>query len=218
MVDRGVQPVMHGSGVEAEPGAAGGDPPLPQSGPQSGTEVEAEAVVRRVVGGDRSAWEDLIRLYARRIYAAARSRLKSSEAAEEVTQSVLATVHESISRGRYRDEGRFESWLFRIVMNRVRDEARRRARDLRLTRGLADRPRPASPGDDEQTHTNADLLRAIAALPEADQEVISLRHHAGLSFTSIAAMLGTPMGTVLARHHRALKKLKGLLEQDGDLR
>jgi RNA polymerase sigma-70 factor (ECF subfamily) len=55
----------------------------------------------------------------------------------------------------------------------------------------------------------------MAELNEEDREVIELRHHGGMSFKEMAEMLGEPMGTLLARHHRALHKLRRVLEQAG---
>ena len=48
-------------------------------------------------------------------------------------------------------------------------------------------------------------------MTEADQEVLHLRHTAGLSFAEIAETLEQPLGTVLARGHRALNKLRKLM-------
>jgi RNA polymerase sigma-70 factor (ECF subfamily) len=52
-------------------------------------------------------------------------------------------------------------------------------------------------------------------LSESDREVVELRHHAGMSFKSMAELLEEPIGTLLARHHRALKKLKDLMSGPG---
>jgi DNA-directed RNA polymerase specialized sigma24 family protein len=49
-------------------------------------------------------------------------------------------------------------------------------------------------------------------LADADREIIELRHHGQMSFAQLAEMLGEPIGTLLARHHRALAKLKSLME------
>jgi len=43
--------------------------------------------------------------------------------------------------------------------------------------------------------------------------VIELRHHGGLSFQQMADLLEEPLGTLLARHHRALRKLRELLRR-----
>ena len=56
------------------------------------------------------------------------------------------------------------------------------------------------------------LRAALGKLSEADREVLHLRHTAGLSFPEIAETLEEPLGTVLARGHRALKKLRKLME------
>ena len=61
-----------------------------------------------------------------------------------------------------------------------------------------------------------DALRsALSGLEDADREVIELRHHAGMSFKQIADLLEEPIGTLLARHHRALRKLKDIMTAGG---
>ena len=52
-----------------------------------------------------------------------------------------------------------------------------------------------------------------AQTTDADREVVELRHHADLSFKQMAQLLNEPIGTLLARHHRALRKLRATLEQ-----
>ena len=193
--------------------------PQPRSaaGPAGDAQAETEHadLVRRASLGEAAAWEELVRVFARRVYAAAKSRLGDADAAEEVTQSVMATIYETISSGRYIERGSFESWLFRIAMNRVRDAGRRRSRDRRLASGYrSERSAGVGAGSGAEPigtqHLEA-VRWAITKLPEADQEIVSLRHHAGLSFAQIAETLESPLGTVLARHHRALNKLRTLL-------
>ena len=60
----------------------------------------------------------------------------------------------------------------------------------------------------------AALQKALSELSEADRQVIDLRHVGGMSFRQIGELLEEPVGTLLARHHRALKKLRALLEED----
>ncbi|MEO1130034.1 MAG: sigma-70 family RNA polymerase sigma factor [Planctomycetota bacterium] len=143
-----------------------------------------------------------------------RSRCRSDELAEEVAQSVFATVASKLGSGQYAERGKFEAWLFRVAMNRLRDEMRRRKRQAA----------PADPGtlqdvqvapDQRETDTDgiAQLRDAMTELADADREVVELRHHAQMSFKQIAELLDQPLGTVLARHHRALRKLKSLIEE-----
>ena len=55
------------------------------------------------------------------------------------------------------------------------------------------------------------LRGALSQLGEADREIIDLRHVGGMSFKQMAEHLGEPLGTLLARHHRALAKLRAIL-------
>lgn len=171
----------------------------------------------RASAGETAAWRRLLGLYSRRVYALAMSRLRDPEAAEEITQSVFVTISTALGKGRYTEQGRFESWLFRVAANRVRDEVRRRARrsgtqtDEALRRVPTEDPSAGSGNEAEI----AQLRRAMDTLSPADREVIELRHHAGLAFKEIAGALKQPVGTVLARHHRALEKLRTAMESAG---
>jgi RNA polymerase sigma-70 factor (ECF subfamily) len=196
--------------LSADRGAGPDAPPTPPSGQPS---PEALAgILARAARGDEDAWRQLVGLYARRVYALARSRGLSEEVAEDVTQSVFVSAAENIATGGYAERGRFESWLFRVAMNRVRDEARRAKRHAQPIdpAAIAAVRAPASGGEDERLGA---LRQALARLGDADREIIGLRHHGGLSFKEIAQTLGEPLGTLLARHHRALRKLKDTMAE-----
>lgn len=196
------------------------DPPVPRAeeAPGDGNEPALHAsVLAAAAAGDDRAWHTIVRAYGRRVFALVRSRLKRPDLAEEITQSVLATVATKMTTGDYAEQGRFEAWLFRIAVNRIRDEVRRQRRHGHVgdSEMLGDAPaRPtASAGLPAR---QMELLRAqMAMLGEADREVIELRHHAGLTFAQIAELLDEPLGTLLARHHRALRKLRSMLEASG---
>lgn len=187
---------------------------------------DAAEMLRAAAAGDPDAWRRLVDLYARRVYALARSRLGrigrdegsqggvggrgGSDIAEEITQSVFVTLAAQLSSGSYHEQGRFESWLFRIAMNRIRDEVRRRKRQAQPTDPAALSLSVAAKEPEQGADSDLlDSLRgAMHQLNDADREIIELRHHAGMSFSEIAGVLEEPLGTVLARHHRALRKLK----------
>lgn len=164
--------------------------------------------------GDEEAWRRVIERYGRRVYALARSRCRHAELAEEVTQSVFATIATKLGAGEYAERGRFESWLFRVAMNRIRDEMRRLARHAAPTDPLVFGAVVGSsaPTDDREGLPDLARLRmAMDQLNDDDREVVELRHHGGMSFKQMAEVLDEPLGTLLARHHRALRKLKQLM-------
>ena len=182
-----------------------------------------EETLRRAANGDEDAWREIVEVYSPRVFGLLRAQCGNADLAEEIAQSAFCTIAAKI--GSYTEVGKFEAWLFRIAMNRLRDEMRRRKRQARpmedstLT-GLAgaapESPRQdgvygsfASGALDEQEL--ARLHDAVARLSDAEQKIIHFRHNADLSFKQIAEQLDQPLGTVLARHHRALKKLKEYL-------
>lgn len=175
-------------------------------------ERDLSGLLAAAARGDQHAWSEIVRLYARRVYALIKSRVHRTDLAEELTQSVFVTVATKLGSGGYVDRGRFEAWLFRVAVNRVRDEIRRLRRHAEPTDpeqfgALA----AAAPTDRAAESDLASLRSAMAQLGEADLEIIQLRHQAGLPFATIAEMLHEPIGTLLARHHRALRKLKELI-------
>lgn len=163
--------------------------------------------------GDERAWRRIVDLYARRVFALAQSRLRNPEVAEEITQSVFATLAAKLVGGGYTEQGKFEPWLFRIATNRIRDEQRRTRRHP-VTHDAEAVARAASRDQDaRREQEQIDKLRAaMHQLADADREIIELRHHGQMSFAELAEMLGEPIGTLLARHHRALAKLRSLME------
>ncbi len=168
-----------------------------------------EKTLQRAAGGNEAAWQRIVEAYTPRVFGLIRAQCGNADLAEEITQSTFCTIVARIDR--YTEQGRFEAWLFRIAMNRLRDEMRRRKRQANPVEtdalvglaGAAEEP-AGGPAPDEI----GALRAAMARLSEADRRVVHLRHYAALSFARIAHVLGEPMGTVLARHHRALKKLR----------
>jgi RNA polymerase sigma-70 factor, ECF subfamily len=179
-----------------------------------------DQMLEAACGGDAAAWRGLIEAYAGRVYALLVRRCGDRELAEEITQATFVKVLGKL--GEYRERGRFEAWLFRIALNGLRDEMRRRGRHA-VSVDFVDTPPesfglthegPAPHESMETAERYAALRQAVARLSEADRQVIELRYTAELTFAQIAKVLDEPLGTVLARGHRALKKLRELMKQD----
>ena len=191
--------------------------------------------------GDGQAWAQLVKAYSGRVFGLIYKQCRDKELAEEIAQETFVKVVQKLTnQAGYSEQGKFEPWLFRIAMNKLRDEMRRRGRQARpmdmspaATASSNENPsgwaaaesgvvaggpwQPDAPLDQLDRAEQVDLLkRAISTLPEADQEVLHLRHTAGLSFAQIAETLDQPLGTVLARGHRALGKLKKLMNPEPD--
>ena len=175
---------------------------------------ELQELIIAAAHGDEEAWRIIVDAYAYRVFALLRSKCNNEDLAEEITQSTFCTIAAKLPE--YTETGKFEPWLFRIAMNRLRDEMRRRKRHAVpmenemigvLTKGTIDE---RSDNDNEAQIYR--LREAVRMLPSSDQDIIHMRHAAGMSYKQIAEALGEPLGTVLARQHRALIKLRSLME------
>ncbi len=202
-------------------------------------DMDLAQTLRAASSGDGEAWRGLVTAYSGRVFGLLVKQCGDRDLAEELTQVTFVKLVDQLGAnggeaGGYEEQGRFESWLFRIAMNKLRDEMRRRKRQARPTdmspaagKEDAKGSRGVFAASDEQGGLGEDpaerlsraeqvdrLKTAIAGLPEADREVLHLRHTAGLSFAQIAETLEQPLGTVLARGHRALGKLKKQMLDD----
>jgi len=181
--------------------------------------------VQQARRGDAAGFDALIDAYGSRLLAYLRRMTGREHEAEDLLQDVFVRVVSSIDK--YTEDGRFEAWIFRIAANLVRDRARRRKRrglPLSLSAGeepgaVAEPPdrRGPLPGGRAELAEQADRLNAaMDQLPDAEREVLTLRHFGGLSFKEIAEVMGTPLGTALARSHRGLGRLRELMTDTTD--
>jgi len=170
--------------------------------------------------GDEYAWKKIIDAYSYRVFALLKSKCGDEELSEEITQSTFCTVAAKLAD--YTESGKFVSWLFQIAVNRLRDEMRRRKRhavpmENEMIGVLASGVKDPDLGEADETQLQIARLReAIRQLSSADQDIIHMRHSAGLSYKQIADILEEPLGTVLARQHRALAKLRTFMEYAGN--
>jgi len=170
--------------------------------------------------GDPDDLERQLVLFGPRVYGLLVRLVGRPDVAEDLMQETLLRAFRSVDT--YRPEGKLRAWIFRIAVNLARDWIRRRPRDAAasLDDG-SDGPLPSALAG--HLPPEADLVRsersrrvetALARLADPDREVLLLRYYGDLSFKDIAQATGEPIGTVLARTHRALRKLGDLIPED----
>ena len=190
--------------------------------------AELDALVLRARALDRDALTALVEAYSTRLFGFLFRLTGHRHEAEDLVQEVFVRVVAQIRE--YREEGKFEAWLFRIAANLARDRARKIRRrpdhfSLEARDGQAGHGHDAGPltgfgssappaGRAELNEAVDRMQSALAELPDAEREVILLRHYSGLSFAEIAEVMGTPLGTALARAHRGLRKLRERMDTE----
>jgi RNA polymerase sigma-70 factor, ECF subfamily len=150
------------------------------------------------------------RLYPR-LFRFARFCLEPDEA-EDATASALERIWRM--RGRYRPErGSIDGWLYTVGVNAIRDEARRVRRRPR-TVALDDLELGGAPAT--QLGQLGDVREAMARLSSLDAELIALRFALELSNDEIGRVVGRSTGATATALHRALRRLRRLLEEDSN--
>ena len=122
-------------------------------------DTDPEQLVRLVAAaaaGDQKAWRDIVERCTPRVHAVVRAQCRDDDLAEEIVQSAFCTVVQKLSE--YQEGGRFEAWLLRIAMNRLRDEMRRRGR--------------------QAVSTDTSTMVEIAGVPETVIDSIAREHDA----------------------------------------
>src|SRR5262249_43458347 len=89
------------------------------------------SLVSRCLRGDEAAWEELVRIHTRRVYALCYRFTNSGQEAQDLTQEVFLRVFRTIKSFRSA-EGSFNTWLTRVARNLLIDHYRR-TRQERLT-------------------------------------------------------------------------------------
>jgi RNA polymerase sigma-70 factor (ECF subfamily) len=162
-------------------------------------------IIRRGQAGDREALAELVRRFQRPVYAYL-ARM-APDLAEDACQETFVRVLQGLPRYEHRD--RFQAWLFRLATNALIDAARsrRRAAEPLAIDAVAD-PYAGPLEAAQRAETHRGLAEALARLPFEQRQVVTLKMHGALTFREIAQILDRPLGTVLARMHRAVAALR----------
>jgi RNA polymerase sigma-70 factor (ECF subfamily) len=175
-----------------------------------------DVLVRRLREGDHSSGELLARRYHQPLYRYLVRVSGSEHMAEELEQATWLSVLEHLDKfDSTSSSGGFKAWLFRIATNKANDVWRSRGRERVAKEGLrlvVDEEGPAAGERLEGSEQEQKLLAAIQQLPESQRQVLMLRYYSELKFVEIAAMLGCPLNTALGRMHKAINRLKELME------
>jgi RNA polymerase sigma-70 factor (ECF subfamily) len=183
--------------------------------------VNDQELVQAYIKGDQSAIESLINRHRSKVYTYILLTIKNQQLAEDLFQETFIKVIQSLRGGKYRDNGRFLSWVIRIAHNLIIDHFRKEKQmnsvsnddtevDLFNSKKLSD-------DNIEEVIINSqikiEIRTLINELPGDQREVVLLRHYGGLSFKEIAEQTEVSINTALGRMRYALINLRKLIEE-----
>lgn len=170
--------------------------------------------------GDRSAFDEIVRRYQGRVYAAAYRITGNREDALDVAQESLLKAYRKIDA--WQPTGSFLSWLLRLTTNRAIDHIRRRKRrkqerldETFMTESEGVPVEPSVVDTEDAVRANeidARIRASLVVLSPMQRTVFVLRHFEGFSLAEIADELQCTVGSVKVHLFRAMKKLRGELQ------
>ena len=170
--------------------------------------------------GDQGAFEELVRLYEKRVLALTQRMCRNPEDAAEAAQEAFFAVWQGLKD--FRGESSFSTWLYRLASNACVDLLRRegRQRAVSLDDGElkldAPAPIPTPQEEAERRELRERIEEGLQALPPEYRAVLVLREIHQLRYEEIAGALGLDMGTVKSRISRGRKRLRRFLLKSGN--
>ena len=180
---------------------------------------DEETLIRAIQHGEKESYRVLVEKYKDRLFSIAYSFTQSYEEAKDLSQEAFVKAWRAISSFRFNSS--FYTYLYRILINLCKDNARRDK--FKWSYSLDDEDanvkEPATQRDARHEASNCELARkldeAIQTLPFKQKSAFILRHIHGLSSEEAAKMLRCKVGTVKAQLHFAIMKLRAYTEKEG---
>ena len=179
------------------------------------------SLINQFIFGNSQSFSILVDRYQKRVYGFIFSKVKNAELADDVFQDTFVKVIKNLRLGKYKDEGRFLSWVMRIAHNIIMDHFRKINRlpkheskheDLDVLDLLIEQSNSIEDLMIE-TQIHADLSILINELPQTQKEVLSMRLLQEMSFKDIGEQTGVSINTALGRMRYAILNLRKLIEE-----
>jgi RNA polymerase sigma-70 factor (ECF subfamily) len=172
---------------------------------------DAELIVR-VGRGDRAAFDELYRRFARPVLGLALRRLGDHGRAEDAAQETFAAIWRS-AKSFTPERGTGAAWLYAVARHAIIDRARQRVEPV-VAEVADEASAEAGPTEIAEQDWLAFRVRAaLERLPERERQVLELAYWSELSQSEVASYLDVPLGTVKTRTRAGLSRLANVLEE-----
>lgn len=178
-------------------------------------------LVKQFIDGDQSGIEILIHRHKTKLFTYISMYIRDKSLAEDIFQETFLKVINSLRAGKYKDNGKFLSWVMRIAHNLIIDHFRREKQSNMISNDAYEtdlfNSKKLSDSNIEEiivkNQIESDVRSLLLELPDDQREVVMLRHYAGLSFRDIAEQTDVSINTALGRMRYALINIRKLMEQ-----
>ncbi|MFP4663204.1 MAG: RNA polymerase sigma factor [Bacteroidales bacterium] len=183
--------------------------------------LKDQELVERFVKGDKDCIQELINRHKDRVYTYILLIVKNSHVADDLFQDTFIKVIKSLEKNKYKDEGRFLSWVIRIAHNLTIDYFRKNKNQNTYSNDNSEVDLLNSPKFSDSTVEEhmiedqkvKDVRFLIDKLPKDQKQVVLMRHYGNMSFKEISEQTGVSINTALGRMRYALINMRKLMEE-----
>jgi RNA polymerase sigma factor (sigma-70 family) len=178
---------------------------------KSRNQIYDELLVLKCQQGDKDAFAELVDRWQKRLWSYALRVTGSEPAAWDILQETWLAIIKGIKR--LDDVDVFPQWAFRILNNKCVDRLRRQYLQNKIDSELSKRIQNESNIEQNIGEKAESLDMAVKKLEPKCRALLTLRYREGFEIGQIAEILNVPEGTVKSRVHRALNKLREMVER-----
>jgi RNA polymerase sigma-70 factor (ECF subfamily) len=185
--------------------------------------IDEQSLVKRAKNGDLEAYEEIIKLYDKKVFSLIFNMIRNQDDVEDIAQEVFIKIYRNLKN--FKEESSLYTWIYRITVNICIDEMKKRKQVVYLDEKIQVQdgeieiqiPDTGKPLDEiaEDKEIKDRLINCINKLPENARIMIALRDIKEFSYQEIAEILNLNIGTVKSKINRARNMLKALLGQEG---
>ena len=177
---------------------------------------QAEGVLARVAGGDRSAFDDCIEAYGNLVWGIVAKFFANAQDREDVVQDVFLSLWKNSYRFDQR-KGSEKTFIAVIARRRIIDHLRRRERETAHITAVDAEINPVGVESSSQLVDRQDeanfVLAAMGELRHEERQVLQLAILQGMSHSKIADRMKLPLGTIKTLARRGMIRLRDLVKQ-----
>lgn len=175
-----------------------------------------EEIIRRIIGGEKQLFALIVDRYKNKVYGIIRSMGVNHQDSQDIAQEAFVKIYRSLAK--YRDEGHFSAWVYKIVVNAVKDLKRQKK-----IQPVADEYIPESSHDHTpeqhvlQKEMQREVYRRLQEIPMKYRIVLLLKYTNDLTYEEIGEITGLNASQIRNAIHRGKQSLKKQIQDRGGI-
>lgn len=161
------------------------------------------------------AFRRLVREYQRPLYNHVRNMVMNHDDADDVLQNTFVKIFQNLKN--FKGESKLYSWIYRIATNEAINFINTRAKKSGISNEeLKDKlvKNLEADVDYDGNEIQLKLQKAVATLPEKQQQVFKMKYFEELKYEEMSEILQTSVGALKASYFHAVKKIEEFLNSN----